>query len=274
MGGGLGDFVLDSRQWPAMAPPHRAFLERALPTLRADARLAGVAAGGSFIGGRLDEQSDLDLVVVAGADRAPAVLRDGARLARALGPLLSEFVGDHVGEPRLLICLYGPPLLHVDLKFYSLEELAHRVEDPTILWDRHGAVRAAMARTPAVYPLPRFQWMEDRFWTWVHYTAVKIARGELFEAIDALTFVRARVLGPLLLADAGAQPTGVRRVEGSAPHDVALLRRTVALHDRDGCRDALNATVDLYTTLRERLASPALVCRSEAEREVRDFLRA
>jgi len=58
--------------------------------------------------------------------------------------LLAAFPGDHVGEPRLLICLYGPPLLHVDLKFMSTDEFLHRVEDPMVLWDRAGALRAAL----------------------------------------------------------------------------------------------------------------------------------
>ena len=267
------DYALDPAQWPPMPAAHRAFLEYAIPRFRADPRLAGVAAGGSFIGGRLDEHSDLDLVVISPPDAAREVLRDGLELASRLGPLLTAFVGDHVGEARLLICLYGPPLLHVDLKFYSTDDLAHRVEDPTILWDRRGGVRGAMARTTAVYPPPRFQWMEDRFWIWMHYTALKIARGELFEAIDALTFVRARVLGPLVLDEAGAQPDGVRRVEERAPGVVTLLERTIPSHDRPSCRAALLATVDLYTELRERLAPPALVRRSDAEREVRQFLR-
>src|SRR6059036_1873747 len=187
------EYVLDPARWPDMPPAHRAFLEHAIPALRADERLVGVAAGGSFINRSLDEHSDLDLV-------------------RRLAPMLAAFPGDHVGEPRLLICLYGPPLLHVDFKFVSTDELAHRVEDPDVLWDRHGEVRAVLVRTKAVYPPPRFQWIEDRFWAWMHYTAVKIARGELFEAIDALGFIRGRVLGPLALAEAGAQPNGVRRV--------------------------------------------------------------
>jgi hypothetical protein len=164
------------------------------------------------------------------------VLRDGSEIAGTRGPLLTAFIGDHVRDPRLLICLYGPPLLHVDLKFYSLEELAHRVEDPTILWDRHGAARAAMSPSTAAYPPPRFQWMEDRFWVWMHYTATKIARGELFEAIDAITFVRARVLGPLVLAGACAQPTGVRRIEQSALDRVVGHRDTVPSHDRESSR--------------------------------------
>jgi predicted nucleotidyltransferase len=266
-------YVLATEHWPAMPAIHREFLTRALPKLQADPRLEGVAAGGSFVSGVLDAQSDLDLVVVAVRELVAEVLRDAAELARGLGPPLASFPGDHVGELRLLICLFGPPLLHVDFKFLSTDELSHRVEDPVVLWDRRGRVRAALSTSKGVYPSPRFQWMEDRFWVWMHYTATKVARGELFEAIDALTFVRARVLGPLLLAEAGAQPNGVRRVEGAAPRDVAVLRRTVPSPDRDSCHNALLTTLELYTVLRERLAPTTVVRRSDAERAVRDFLR-
>ncbi len=255
-----------------LPPLHRAFLERALPVFQSDPRLAGVAAGGSFITNEMDEHSDLDLVVVSPPETSREVLRDGSAIARRLGPLLAAFPGDHVGEPRLLICLYGPPLLHVDLKFMSIEELVDRIEDPAILWDRDSALRSAMSRSKAEYPPPRFQWIEDRFWVWVHYIAVKINRGELFEAIDGLTFVRAKVLGSLALLQAGARPSGLRRVEQRVPERVAALRSTLSLHDRKSCRDALAATVALYAELREQLAPPALVRRSEAEHAVRSFL--
>ena len=255
-----------------LPPPHHAFLERALPLFQADTRLAGVALGGSFITGKMDEHSDLDLVVVSPPEAASEVLRDGPGIAQRLGSLLAAFPGDHVGEPRLLICLYGPPLLHVDLKFMSTDELLHRVEDPAILWDRDGALGATISRSTAEYPPPRLQWIEDRFWAWVHYIAVKIQRGELFEAIDGLAFVRARVLGPLVLHQAGAQPNGVRRVEQRVVARVPALRSTLSLHDAASCRDALAATVALYTELREQLAPSALIRRTEAERAVREFL--
>ena len=266
------EFVLEPAHWPAMPSAHRAFLEAAIPKLRADERLVGLAAGGSFISRTLDEHSDLDLVVVSRPEVSSAVLRDGPDLARRLGPLLATFPGDHVREPRLFISLYGPPLLHVDLKFVSTEELAHRVEDPVVLWDRGGVIRSALGKTRAVYPPPRLQWIEDRFWVWVHYIATKIARGELFEAIDALEFVRARVLGPLILTEAGAQPNGVRRVEQSAPGRLAALRSTMASHDRQSCVSALRATMALYSELRQRLAPATLQSRAEAEQAVRDFL--
>jgi len=268
----MAEYVLDPGHWPELPPRHRAFLERALPMLQADARLDGVAAGGSFITGEVDEHSDLDLVVVSLPEAANDVLRKGSDIAHTLAPLLAAFPGDHVGEARLLICLYGPPLLHVDLKFLSTDQLLHRVEDPTILWDRHGALRSALSKTKAEYPRPQVQWIEDRFWVWVHYIAVKIARGELFEAIDGLGFVRARVLGPLVLFQAGVRPNGVRRVEQSVPARVPALQSTLALHDRESCRNALVATVALYTNLREELASPTLVRKTDAERAARTFL--
>ncbi len=56
--------------------------------------------------------------------------------AKRLGHFLSGFTGEHVGEPRVLICLYDNPLLHVDIKFLTLEELHPRVETPVVLLDK------------------------------------------------------------------------------------------------------------------------------------------
>ena len=44
--------------------------------------------------------------------------------------------GNMLGEPRLLICLYGPELLHVDLKFITTEMLTQRVEELAVLFTR------------------------------------------------------------------------------------------------------------------------------------------
>ncbi|NRS94850.1 hypothetical protein DFH40_002566 [Clostridium beijerinckii] len=47
-------------------------------------------------------------------------MNERIKIAESLGTLLSAFTGEHVGEPRLLICLCEPELLHVDLKFVSI----------------------------------------------------------------------------------------------------------------------------------------------------------
>ncbi|HZF48404.1 MAG TPA: hypothetical protein VE093_07125 [Polyangiaceae bacterium] len=96
---------------------HETFLNKALPILSSDPRLVGVAAAGSWITKNMDELSDIDLVVVAARKHYEEVMRDKMRLIAGLGTLLSGFTGEHVGEPRVGICLFGDPLIHVDLKF-------------------------------------------------------------------------------------------------------------------------------------------------------------
>ena len=83
----MAEYVLDPGHWPELSPMHRAFLDRALPMFQADARLAGLAAGGSFTTGELDEYSDLDLVVVSLPGASHDVLREGLDIAQRLGPL-------------------------------------------------------------------------------------------------------------------------------------------------------------------------------------------
>jgi hypothetical protein len=257
--------AIDRSAWPALPAPHAAFLAPALLRLQRDARLVGVAAAGSFARAAVDEHSDIDLVVAVEPPHFDAVMRDRSAIAHSLGPLLAAFTGEHVGAPSLLICLYGPPLLHVDLKFVALPDAARRVDENVVLWERDGRLSAVHAAEGAAYPAPDLQWIEDRVWTWVHYLAAKIARGELFETLDGLGFIRARVLGPLALQLEGAQPNGVRRVESVAPGYVDALRTTVAAHDAASCTRALRATVALYRELRERSASTIFTRRSAAE---------
>lgn len=236
---------------PSSAPePHRAFLRRLLERLTTDERIVGVAAGGSYLTDSMDEFSDLDLVIAVEPREHGAVMADRRSLAASLGHLLSAFTGEHVGEPRLIICLYDEPLLHVDLKFVSLDDVAQRVEDPAVLWERGGRLTEALRHGTAAYPAPDPRWIEERFWTWVHYGAGKIGRGELFEALDFLSFLRTSVLGPLALRRAGGRPQGVRRIEMVAPAFALELRRTVSGYDAAECLRALRACVELYRGLR------------------------
>jgi hypothetical protein len=248
------------------------FLDRALPRLQADRRIVGVGAGGSWLSGTMDEYSDLDLVIACDPAGYDAVMRERVAIAECLGPLLNAFAGDHVHEPRLLICLYAPEPLHVDLKFVAVDDLRERVEDPVVLWERDGALSAVLACAPARFPHPDPQWIEDRFWTWIHYVAAKIGRGELFEVIGSLAFVRERVLGPLIHLRRGCLPRAVRRLEIEAAQDVAALAATVAAHDRSACIAATRATVRLYRTLRDHHATPELIRRDAAEAAVVAYL--
>jgi len=231
--------------------PHASFLRQALERLREDPRLVGVAAGGSYLTGAMDQWSDLDLIVAAEPAAYAAVIADRPRIAASLGDLLAAFTGEHVGEPRVLICLYRSPLLHVDLKFVTVAAIAERVEDPAVLWERDGRLTAALRAGHPRFPEPDRQWIEDRFWVWVHYTATKIGRGELFEVQDALALLRGRVLGPLALKSRGARPAGVRRLETAAPDLAREMADTVASHDARDCARALAASAALYRKMRD-----------------------
>ena len=256
-----------------MPEEHRGFLARALPAFRTFPSVCGLAAGGSFLSRRLDRYSDLDLIVVT--EGAVALGKsEREKIAAGIGPLLAAFTGEHVNEPRLTICLYGPPLLHVDLKFLPTAQLSPRVEDPVLLWDRNGDVRSALASGKAAYPYPDLQWIEDRFWIWVHYGATKLGRGELLEAVDFLGALRRLALGPLALQQGGARPDGVRRVEDLSMSAVTDLAATVAAYDPSSCYRALFNAIALYREQRAALAAPSLVQRSEAEAEAVSYLEA
>ncbi len=237
---------------PRTAPErHLAFVRRAIGILSLDERLVGVAAAGSWADDAMDEFSDIDFVIAVETACVEDVTRDRKRIASTLGPLLVAFTGEHVGEPRLLVCLFGPQALHVDLKFVSIADAGKRVDEPVILWERGNRLTRAFESARAVYPRPDGQWIEDRFWVWIHYMVTKIVRGELFEAIESLSFLRTNVLGPLALQQAGRRPAGVRRIETVAPRFATALTQTIADHDGDRCFDAVEQCVALYRSVRD-----------------------
>ena len=255
-----------------LVPAHlREIAQAVVAEAAADSRLLAVVAGGSIATGTSDEYSDLDLVLVCTPEGQADCLADARGFARKLGPLLASFTGEHVGEPRLLIALYGPPLVHVDLKFVKAEDLRERVEDGAVLWQRDDSVDQVLAESAAQWPQPDPQWIEDRFWVWVHYTAVKIARGELFEALDALGLIRAAAIAPLAVHGRTPKPSGVRRLEMLAPELVPELSDTVATVNRDDCLRALKASVELYRKVRDG-SGVAVERRGDAERAVVDYL--
>ena len=226
-----------------------AFLRRLIERFSADPRIVAILAGGSYLSNSLDRYSDLDLVIACEQGHFAELMLEREAQAASLGSLLEAFSGEHVGEPRLLICLYEQPLLHVDLKLVELDDLSDRVEDPALLWARDDRASAALSRGVAEYPAPDARWLERRFWVWCHYTAAKIGRGELFDALRSLDYLRSVVLGPLGLQRAGARPSGVRRVETVDPELAERLRATVASYDAADCLRALVACVDVYRWL-------------------------
>jgi predicted nucleotidyltransferase len=68
---------------------HQHFIERAVNILRQDEQIAGVALGGSYITGNMDEFSDLNLVIAVNPEATAQVMRERINIAGKLGKLLS-----------------------------------------------------------------------------------------------------------------------------------------------------------------------------------------
>lgn len=249
------------------------FADSLVQKIKGDSSIIGLAAGGSWITNEMDEFSDLDLILVTRekvSDNPEKMLS----YARQFGDLLVGFTGEHVGEPRLLICLYKNPLLHVDIKFLIPDELDRRVEDPVILLDKDGILEAALKKSEAKFPYPDYQWIEDRFWVWIHYALLKVGRGEYLEALDFLTYLRMVVFGPLLHIKNGKLPKGVRKVERLLPdNDLNYLASTIPDYDKEAIIKALDVSVALYKDLRNDLFDVSVRLNKEAEREVIQFLK-
>ncbi|MEO6610861.1 MAG: nucleotidyltransferase domain-containing protein [Chitinophagaceae bacterium] len=249
------------------------FAAHVVEIIKNDADVVGLAVAGSWISKELDEYSDLDLVLVT-TDKKGGDKLKMLEQAKRFGDFISGFTGEHVGEPRVLICLYDNPLLHVDIKFLTLGEFYDRVENPVVLFERDGQLTEVLSKSKASWPQPDFQWIEDRFWTWVHYIAAKAARGEYFECLDGLGFIRAVVLTPLLQVKSKTIPRGMRKVETklSSP-DLENLKITVAQYSGASIFKALENSISIYRSLRKKLFTEKQVLQTLAEKRSIEYLK-
>ncbi|KQY50744.1 hypothetical protein ASD46_23375 [Rhizobium sp. Root491] len=230
---------------------HACFLQHVCEATASDERMIALLIGGSYIHGGFDEHSDLDFVVVVKNESYEDVMASRLAFAESLPNFVNAFTGEHVGEPRLLICLYGPPLLHVDLKFVLMSDFDKQIERRAVLFARKPEeIEALILSAEPVWPNLPAQWFEERAWIWLHYAVTKLLRGELYEAIGMLAFFREQILGPLIYRRAGKNQRGVRRLEALGPDLHGRLVDTIASYDATAVRDAIEASIDIYLNLR------------------------
>lgn len=250
---------------------HKEFIAQVINKAATDETIVGLAAGGSWINNQIDEFSDIDLILVT-EQIASDNFDKMCSYAKKFGNLLNAFTGEHVGEKRLLICMYDDPLIHVDIKFLVPEEFKYRVENPVILWDKKGILKDITNSTTSVWPELEYQWIEDRFWTWVHYAALKLGRGEYFEALDFLSFLRTTVLSPLLQIKNKQLPRGLRKIEQTFnENDLSALKETVPFYSAQSIVDSLENSIELYKKLRTLLFNNNIIMQTETEKRCIEY---
>jgi hypothetical protein len=249
------------------------FADKVTAIVKNDSNVIGLAVAGSWITDELDEYSDLDLILIT----KTKITGDKEKMldyAKSFGDFISGFTGEHVGEPRVLICLYDNPLLHVDIKFLTLPEFHQRVENPVVLFERNNQLTDIIKTTKAEWPQLDYQWIEDRFWTWVHYACLKIGRGELLEAFDFLSFLRMTVLSPLMQVKNKKLPRGLRRVETELNlSDMENLKITIAQYNKASIIKALDNTISIYKTLRRKLYTDSVQLQTLAEKKSIEYFK-
>lgn len=231
---------------------HHAVLEHIVSVLSQDPRICGIGCSGSFASDSMDQYSDLDFVIAVNPQDYAEVMAQRFDILNQFEDLLAAFTGEHVGEPRLIISLFNASEpVHVDFKFVSLPDAAVRVDDTQVLWQRGSCLSDVFATKEPHYPQPDAQWIEDRFWIWVHYGATKIARGEYFETLEFISSLRL-VLSPLALQQAGLTPSGVRKIEQRLPEFARQLAKTVATPEKASLISALEQCITIYLDLRSK----------------------
>jgi hypothetical protein len=248
------------------------FAKQIIKKIQSNPDVVGLAVGGSWITNEMDEYSDLDLVLVTKTkfsdDKNKMI-----NFASGLGKLLNAFTGEHVGEPRVLICLYDKPFLHVDIKFVTIEEFKLRVEDPVILWEKESILTEIIKSTKSEWPKLDYQWIEDRFWTWIHYATLKIGRGEYFEALDFLSYLRVNVIAPFMQIKNGQLPRGLRKIEFNCDNsDLETLKVTVPEYGINSIVNSLEKIMELYQELRRDLYPDSIELNEVLRVKTQEFL--
>jgi len=247
------------------------FIEHVAGIIQNKPDVLGLAIGGSWINNEIDEYSDLDLIIVT-KEKISHDKNEMINFAKSFGNLLNAFTGEHVGESRLLICLFDDPLLHVDIKFLVLNEFYSRVEDPVIFWEKEYCLTDIIKSTKPEWPKFDYQWIEDRFWIWAHYAILKLGRGENFETLDFLSYLRINVIAPLLQIKNGHLPRGLRKIEFNFPKsDIDKLIETVPAYITRDIFNSLEKIIELYRDLRKNLFPDSVILKCDAERRVIDY---
>lgn len=241
----------------ALTPLHVSYLEKLTSALEKDSRFEALLAIGSLAQKQLDKYSDLDLVLVVKELFYKDVISKRYTFAAQLGNLLSAFSGTHRGDQRLLICLYGPQLLHVDLHFFTFSDLSRLCERPKILWSASGSPIQETIQETAFKPAQHSDdWFELRAWMWLHEASARYLRGELYSAIDVLSTLRETVLAPMLQRKLGTQFYNTRKLDMQPEPFNKMLASTLAVYSRESVYSALMSSMRLYLELREDSPPP------------------
>lgn len=106
------------------------------------------------------------------------------------------------------------------------------------------------------------------------FATLKLGRGENFEALDFLSFMRTTVTAPLFQIKNEKLPRGLRKVEMNYPKaDLEKLVSTVPSYNTDSLFTSLDNTVNLYLELRQQIFPTTINLRTAAQEKILQYLQ-
>ena len=122
-----------------------------------------------------------------------------------------------------------------------------------VLWERDGIVSTSLPANHEEDLAADLRWIEERVCTWSWYIETKVLRGELYEALDALQYLRDNVLFKVLALQREERPSAARRVEARTGVWTNQFAETVPVLSRESTMNALQAIMALYQVLADPL---------------------
>jgi len=235
---------------PARMPASPAYVDILIALTHAIQESGGADAvlTGSLANGSGDSYSDIDLEVDCDSESVRARLEKvSAECLRRQGRLIAMFPATHLQMPHLMIHFleYRHALVKVDLNFVLHSPAQAKPGLRLVGRPEETVFGAAPLSAPAPDPMDRTRMADlyNKFCGWMWYTHTKIARGEYWEADDALAVMRAQALLPFMQMLSGTPYEGFRRIETRFAPDMQarLLATRPASLDAAELRRALLA---------------------------------
>ena len=236
-------------------PDHKKLCQKLLGFFDEQSDITGAFLSGSGASGGMDFHSDLDLGFVCKDNEAKERIWQ-QRFDWHLPDWFHRMDADHV-KPYFIIYLFDPHI-HVDLAFYTMEDLPPHAGGPfTLAFDKQEQLGSWLADVNKPYKV-KPDWSnvvheEERFWTWTHYSWCHTGRGEYYD--DASTFGTMRdILQKWHSRLNGNENFDTRRLEYRGEHEfIKKMNPCFPKPNRSDMKAALLNLIDIHNEQRKQV---------------------
>ena len=218
---------------PELHPNHQAILDKFVKACQLDDRIAAALLVGSYVKGKADEHSDLDLYMIMRDEAYEDFAATRESFVRQLGePLFME----DFGLPDIVFLIF-PDGSEVEVSYVRESEISYVVNAPfKVLLDKKDIMVSAIPREREVdqdRQKEKLRRLIDWFWHELSHFITAMGRGQLWWAQGQLEALRSNCVNLACLrnnfSDPGVGDEPYFKIENSLPvEQLAALQGTFA----------------------------------------------